>query len=94
VVIDAEVVVLQGCQKFNFLFFVFGFYFVILQVIVFNVVFQWSGFGELVSTIKRNPYCSIENFYGECESPFLEMIGDELSRELKDVDEEKLHEVS
>ncbi len=78
-VIDAEVVVLQGCRKSNFLFFIFGFYFVVLQVIVFNVVFQWSGFGELVSVIERNPYCSIEIFYGECESQFLEMIGDALS---------------
>jgi hypothetical protein len=75
-------------------FFVFCFYFVVLQVIVFNVVFQWSGFGELVSVIEQNLYCSIEIFYGECESRFLEMIGDELSGERKDVDEEKLLEVS
>jgi hypothetical protein len=75
-------------------FFVFCFYFVVLQVIVFNVVFQWSGFGELVLVIEQNPYCSIEIFYGECESRFLEMIGDELSGERKDVDEEKLLEVS
>jgi len=75
-------------------FFVFCFYFVVLQVIVFNVVFQWSDFGELVSVIEQNPYCSIEIFYGECESRFLEMIGDELSGERKDVDEEKLLEVS
>jgi hypothetical protein len=48
---------------------------------MFNVVFQWSGFGEFVSMMERNPCYSIDNLYGECESRFLEMIGDELSKE-------------
>jgi hypothetical protein len=61
---------------------------------VFNVVFQWSNFGELVSMMERNPCCSIDNLYRECESRFLEMIGVELSREQKDVDEKKLYETS
>jgi hypothetical protein len=39
-----------------------------------------------------NPCCSIDNFCGECESRFLEMIGVELSKEWKDVDKEKLYE--
>jgi len=60
---------------------------------VFNVVFQWSGFGELVSVMEQNPCCSIDNLYGECESRFLEMIGVKLSRVWKDADEEKLYEV-
>ncbi len=60
---------------------------------MFNVVFQWSGFGELVSVMEQNPCCSIDNLYGECESRFLEMIGVKLSRVWKDADEEKLYEV-
>jgi hypothetical protein len=59
---------------------------------VFNVVFQWSGFGELVSVMVRNHYCSIDNLSGECVSQFLEMIGAQLSKEWKDVDKEKLYE--
>jgi hypothetical protein len=48
---------------------------------MFNVVFQWNGFGELVSVMEWNPCCSIDNFYGECESRNLEMIGAKLSKE-------------
>jgi len=40
-----------------------------------------------------NPCHSIDNLYEECDSRFLEMIGVELSRERKDVDEEKLYEI-
>ncbi len=40
---------------------------VVLQVSVFNVVFQWSGVGELVLVMEQNPCCSIDHFYGECE---------------------------
>jgi hypothetical protein len=76
--------------------FVFCFWlcFVVLQVIVFNVVFQWNDFGELVSVMEQNPCYLIDNLYGECESRFLEMIGTVVSRERKDVDHENLHEVS
>ncbi len=59
---------------------------------MFNVVFQWSGFGEFVLMMEQNPCYSIDNLYGECESRFLEMIGAELSKERKDVDNEKLYE--
>jgi len=55
--------------------FCFWFCFVVLQVTMFNVVFQWNGFGELVSVMERNPCCLIDNLYGECELRFLEMIG-------------------
>jgi hypothetical protein len=49
----AEAVMFQGCQKSNFLFsFCFWLCFVVLQVIVFNVVLQWSSFGELVSMME------------------------------------------
>jgi hypothetical protein len=65
----------------------------VLQVIVFNVVLQWSGFGELVSMMEWNLCYLIDNLYEECESRFSEMIGVELSREQKDVDKEKLYEV-
>jgi len=78
---DVEVVVLQGCQKSNFLFFRFWLCFVVLQVTMFNVVLQWNGFGELVSVMEWNPCCLIDNFYGECESRNLEMIGVKLSKE-------------
>ncbi len=37
--------------------------------------------------------CLIDNLYEECESQFLEMIGAEISKEWKDVDNEKLYEV-
>jgi hypothetical protein len=65
-----------------------------LHVIIFNVVFQWNGFGELVSMMEWNPCCLIDNLYGECELQFLEMISVELSKERKDVDEKKLYEGS
>ncbi len=63
------------------------------QVRVATVVFQWNGFGELVSVMERNPCCLIDNLYGECESQVLEMIGAKLSKERKDVDEKILYEV-
>ncbi len=50
---------------------------------MFNVVFQWSGFGELVSVMEQNPCCSIDNLYEKCESSFLEMIGVELFKGAK-----------
>ncbi len=66
--------------------FCFWLCFVVLQVIVFNVVFQWSNFGELVLVMEQNPCCLID-------SRFLEMIGTFVSKERKDVDHEKLYEV-
>jgi hypothetical protein len=36
--------------------------------------------------MERNPCYSIDNFYGECESWFLETISVKLSKEWKDVD--------
>jgi hypothetical protein len=53
----------------------------------------WSGLGELVSVMERDPYCSIDNLYGECESRFLEMIGAKLSKEWGEVDKEQLYEI-
>jgi hypothetical protein len=50
----------------------------------------WSGFGELVSMMEWDVGCLIDNLYEECESRFLETIGAELSKERKDVDNEKL----
>jgi hypothetical protein len=35
---------------------------------MFNVVFQWNGFAELVLVRERNPCYSIDNLYEECES--------------------------
>jgi hypothetical protein len=48
--------------------FCFWLCFVVLQVTKFNVVLQWSGFGELVSVMEQNPCYLIDNLYGECES--------------------------
>jgi hypothetical protein len=48
-------------------FFRFWLCFVVLQVTVFNVIFQWSVFGELVSVMKQKPCCSIDNLDSECE---------------------------
>jgi hypothetical protein len=44
--------------------------------------------------MEQDPWCKINNLYGECESQFLEMIGVELSREWREVYEEQLYEVS
>ncbi len=52
----------------------------------------WSGFGELVLVMEQDCGCSINNLYEECESRFLEMIGAKLSKERRDVDNEKLYE--
>jgi hypothetical protein len=43
--------------------------------------------------MERDPSCSIDNLYEECESRFLETIGAELSKEQRDVDNKKLYEV-
>jgi len=61
---------------------------------VFKVVLLWSSFDELVSVMEQICCCSIDNLYGECESQFLETIGTIVSREPKNVDEEKLYEAS
>jgi hypothetical protein len=53
---------------------------------MFNVVIQWSSYGELVSVVEQNPCCSIDNLHGECESGFLEMISTVVSREQEDED--------
>ncbi len=53
---------------------------------MFNVVIQWSSYGELVSVVEQNPCCLIDNLYGECESRFLEMISIAVSREQEDED--------
>jgi hypothetical protein len=60
---------LQGHQKSSFLFsFLFLALFCGFEGTMFNVVLQWSGFGELVSVMEQNPCCLIDNLYGECES--------------------------
>jgi hypothetical protein len=53
---------------------------------MFNVVIQWSGFGEPVLAVEQNPCRSIDNLSGECESRFLEMINIVVSREWEDED--------
>ncbi len=45
---DVKAVFVSRMSKVQFFFLVF----VILQVTVFNVIFQWSGFGELVSAME------------------------------------------
>jgi hypothetical protein len=42
--------------------------------------------------MERDPCCSIDNLYGECESRFLETIGVKLSKEWREVDMEQLYE--
>jgi hypothetical protein len=54
----------------------------------------WSGFGELVLVMEQDCGYSINNLHDECESRFLEMIGAKLSKEQRDVDNEKLYEAS
>ncbi len=67
-------------------------FFVVLQDTEFNIVFQWNGLGELVSMMKQNLCCSIDDFYGECESRFLEMMGTIVSREWEDEVKGELYE--
>ncbi len=52
----------------------------------------WSGLGELVSVMERDPCYSIEKNYGKCESRFLEMISAEFSKEQREVHNEQLFE--
>ncbi len=75
----------------SFLFYIW-LCFVVLQVTMFNIVFQWSGLGELVSMMKRNFCYSIDGLYGECQSHFLEMIGIVVSREWEDEVKDGLYE--
>jgi hypothetical protein len=44
--------------------------------------------------MERDPCCSIDKLYGECESWFLETIGVELLKEWREVDKEELYEAS
>ncbi len=75
----------KDVEKFNCLFFCFwlGLLFCMLL---------WSDFGEQVSEMERDPSCSMDNFYEHYESPFLEMIGAELSKERRNVNNAKLYE--
>ncbi len=45
---DAENYCVSRTLKVQLLVFCFWLCFVVLQIIMFNVVLQWSGFGELV----------------------------------------------
>ncbi len=83
---DAKIVVLQRCQKFYLLVFLF------LALLFCRLL--WSDLSEVVSVMERDPCCSIDNLYGECESRFLETIGAELSKEWKEVDKQQLYEAS
>ncbi len=78
---NAEAIVLQGCRKFNYLFFCFWLCLLFCRLL-------WSGLNELVSVMEQDSCCSIDKLYGECESWFLEMIGAGLSKEWKEVDKE------
>jgi hypothetical protein len=51
-----------------------------------------SGFSELVLVMERDLSCSIDNLYDEGESRFFETISAKLSKEQRDVDNEKLYE--
>jgi hypothetical protein len=62
-----EAFMLQGHQKSSFLFS-FLFLALFCRFAMLTVVLQWSGFGELVLVMERNPCCLIDNLYGECES--------------------------
>jgi hypothetical protein len=83
---DAEAFVHQGRQKFNYLF--------CFWLCLLFCKLLWNGFNELVPMMERDLGCLIDNLYEECESQFLETIGGELSKEQKDVDNEKLYEAS
>ncbi len=82
----ATIVVLQGHQKFNYLFFCCWFCLLFCKLL-------WNGLGELVLVMEWDPCCSIEKLYGECESQLLERIGAELSKGWKEVDKRQLYEV-
>jgi hypothetical protein len=51
-------------SKVQFLINIFSYFwfcFVVLQIIVFNVIFQWNDFGDGAKSL-------LFNLYGECES--------------------------
>jgi hypothetical protein len=63
-----------------------------LQVIVFNIILQWSGLGDLVLMMEWNPCCLIDNLYGEWESWFFEIINIVVSREQEYEVKDELYE--
>jgi hypothetical protein len=64
----------KDVEKFNFLFLCFGLGLLFCRLL-------WSGFGELVSVMERDPGCSMDTFNEQCEWWFWERIGAELSGE-------------
>jgi hypothetical protein len=79
VVADVIAIVFQGHQKFNYLFLCFWLCLLLCRLL-------WSCLGELVSVMERDPCCSIEKLYGECESWFLEKINAKLSTGWRELD--------
>ncbi len=77
--------VFQGRRKVQFLFFCFWLGLLFCKLL-------WSGFGESVSVMERDPGCSMDTLYEQCESRFWERIGAKLSGERRDVEKRKLYE--
>jgi hypothetical protein len=76
----------KDAKKFNYLFFCFRLGLLFCRLL-------WSGFGELVSVMEHDLSCSIDNLYEQCESQSLKTIGAKLSKERRDVDNEKIYEL-
>jgi len=88
--------VLLGIEDVESLIFCFLFCiwlcFVVLQVTMFDIVLQSNNLSELVLEMERNPCCSVDSLYGECESRFLEMSNTIVSREWEDEIKDGLYE--
>jgi len=76
----------KDVEKFNFLFFYFWIDLLFCKLL-------WSGFGQLVSVMERDPDYSMDTFYKQCESRFWWRIDAELLKERRDVEKIKLYEV-
>jgi hypothetical protein len=54
----------------------------------------WNGFGELVSVMERDPSCSRDTLYEQCEAQFCKRIGAEISGQRMKVERRKIYEAS
>ncbi len=76
----------KDAKKFIYLFFCFWFGLLFCRLL-------WSGFGDLVLVMEWDSSYSMDNLYEQCESRFWGLVGVELSKEQRDVDNAKLYEV-
>jgi len=77
--------VFQARRKVHFFIFLFLAWFLLCKLLC-------NGFGELVSVMERDPSCSKDNIYEQCEVRFYMKIGAKISRERRKVERRKIYE--